>query len=260
MTGTAVVTGAGRGFGREIARRLAARGYSVLATDIDEAAASATAEEIGGEAWSRRLDVRDPDEHRAAAAKAAERGPLEVWVNNAGVMRTVPVWEHPDEDVRLTVDANLLGVIWGSRAAVESMQRGDILNLGSLSSFGPVPGLAIYGATKHAVLGFSESLQGDLEKAGRDIRVHVLCPSGADTGLVREQEHEEESAIIWSTGPRLLTAEEVADAAVSLIGTRRLVQSVPRSRGMLRVTGLAPRVTLKLAGPLRALGERRRQG
>ena len=113
------------------------------------------------------LDVRDPEAHRAAAAAAAERGRLDVWVNNAGVMRTVKTWEHSDDEVRLMVDANFYGVMWGSRAAVDAMRAapgGDkhLINIGSLSSLAPVPGLAVYGATKHGVLGFSESLQGDL--------------------------------------------------------------------------------------------------
>lgn len=84
----AVVTGAGRGFGREIARGLAARGYSVLAGDIDGEAAERTAAEIGDGSWSRQMDVRDPEAHRSAAEAAAGRGRLDVWVNNAGVMRT----------------------------------------------------------------------------------------------------------------------------------------------------------------------------
>ena len=75
----AVVTGAGRGFGREIARRLAWRGYAVLAGDIDGEAARRTAGEIGVGAWSLEMDVRDPAAHRAAADAAAERGRLDVW-------------------------------------------------------------------------------------------------------------------------------------------------------------------------------------
>src|SRR5215210_6073544 len=116
----AVVTGAGRGFGRAIARRLAGRGYAVLATDVDAGGAAATAEETGG--FSLPLDVRDPEAHRAAARAAAERGPLEVWVNNAGVMRTVTCWEQSDAEVRLQCDVNLMGVIWGSRASVDAMR------------------------------------------------------------------------------------------------------------------------------------------
>ena len=200
----AVVTGAGRGFGREIAKRLAARDYAVLVTDLDGAAASRTADELGGGAWSLQQDVRQPDGHREAAAEATRRGRLAVWVNNAGVMRAKPAWGHPDEDVKLQVDANVLGVMWGSRAAVDAMRDhgGDIINLGSMSSFGPIVGLAVYGATKHAVLGFSSSLQGDLDEAGIPIRVHALCPDAANTEMVRGEQPEPAAAMLWS-GPRL---------------------------------------------------------
>ena len=102
-----MVTGAGRGFGRAIAARLARRGHFVLATDVDDGRRGRGREEIGGA--SMPLDVRDPEQHRAAARAAAEHGPLEVWVNNAGVMRAGPAWEHSDEDVRLTCEVDLLG-------------------------------------------------------------------------------------------------------------------------------------------------------
>ena len=181
---SAVVTGAGRGMGREIARRLVARGYEVVVTDIDLESARETAELLGGRTQPMALDVRDPAAHRAAAAAAAERGRLEVWVNNAGILRTEKAWEHTDEEVRMIVEANLLGVMWGSRTAVEAMREtgGHIINMASMSSFGPAPGLAVYGATKHAVHGFSMSLQGDLQLAGVPIRVHAVCPDGVDTG------------------------------------------------------------------------------
>jgi NADP-dependent 3-hydroxy acid dehydrogenase YdfG len=93
----------------------------VLATDIDAEAALRTAHEVGG--FSAALDVRDPKGHRRVAAVATERGPLEVWVNNAGVLRTRKAWEHTDDEVRLLAEVNLLGLIWGSRAAVDSMCR-----------------------------------------------------------------------------------------------------------------------------------------
>ena len=79
-----------------------------------------------------------------------------------------------------------------------------IINIASLSALTPVPGLAIYAATKHAVLGFTGSLQGDLLDAGIPITVHALCPDAADTQLLREHDHEPAAAINWS-GPRLLT-------------------------------------------------------
>jgi NAD(P)-dependent dehydrogenase (short-subunit alcohol dehydrogenase family) len=259
----AVVTGAGRGFGREIARRLAGRGYAVLCTDIDGSSAERTAQEIGGGAWSMAHDVRDPELHRAAAAAAVTRGPLEVWVNNAGVLRTQKAWEHPDEEVRLQVEANLLGVMWGSRAAVEEMRSlngssGHVINMASLSALTPVPGLAVYGATKHGVLGFSESLQGDLDDAGIPVRVHAVCPDSASTDMVRERAADAEAAIIWSA-PRMLTPQEVADKVVGLLDSRKLVLVIPRRRGVLaRTFALFPNTGLKLAAPMKKRGERKR--
>ena len=261
MPGVAVVTGAGRGFGREIARRLGGRGYTVLATDVDAGAAASTAEEVGG--FSMQLDVRDPDAHRAAARAAAERGPLEVWVNNAGVLRTVKAWEHSDDEVRLLCDVNLAGVIWGSRAAVDAMRSGPgqnrhIINLASMSALGPVPGLAVYAATKHAVLGFTGSLQGELMAAGVPITLHVVCPDGADTDMTRERAHEAESAIIWS-GPRMLSAAEVADAVVGLLDSKKLILGIPRRRAWAsRLGALTGRAGLHVSERLRQQGERKR--
>ena len=261
MSGVAVVTGAGRGFGRAIALRLARRGYIVAATDVDVDTAAETAEKAGG--FSIELDVRDPDAHRRVAREASDRGPLEVWVNNAGVMRTGPAWAHSDEEIRLSCDVNLMGVIWGSRAAVEAMRAGPgenrhIINMASLSALGPVPGLAIYAATKHAVLGFTGSLQGDLMDAGIPVAVHSLCPDGADTPLLREHDDEPAAAINWS-GPRLLTADEVAEHAVALLDSRRLVRVVPAWRGWgVRAMAIGGRGALRAAPLLRKQGARHR--
>ena len=139
----AVVTGAGRGLGREIAVRLAGRGMAVLATDVDREAAERTAESLPNGAWATTLDVRDPDACRGVASEAAARGRLGIWVNNAGVLRIDPVWEQPDDALRLMVETNLMGVVNGSRAAVERMRGsggGRILNIASLSSLSPLPG------------------------------------------------------------------------------------------------------------------------
>lgn len=235
----------------------------MLAGDIDREAAARTAGEIGGGAWWVEMDVRDPAAHRAAADAAAERGRLDVWVNNAGVMRTVKGWEHPDDDVRLMVDVNLYGVIWGSRAAVDAMRAapgGDkhLINVGSLSALAPVPGLAVYGAAKHGVRGFSGALQGDLMRTRSPITVHCICPDGADTRLLRDQAGEEESAIIWSA-PKILSAEEVADRTVALLDSKRLLEAIPRSRGwQAQALALAPRTSLRVMTLLSSVGKRRR--
>ena len=259
---TAVVTGAGRGIGREVAVRLAAKGYDVLVTDVDEAGAQATAEAIGERAWAMPQDVRDPESHRAAAQAAAARGPLAVWVNNAGVLRTDKAWEHSDDDVRVMVEANLLGVLWGSRAAVDAMRSdgGHIINLASMSAFGPVPGLAVYGATKHGVLAFSESLQGDLDEVGIPIRLHAVCPDAVDTRMVGERVHDPDSAIIFSAGKNLLDPADVAERIMGLLDSKALILAIPRARvPLLRLSGALPRLGLKLAALFKKVGERNRR-
>jgi short-subunit dehydrogenase len=158
------------------------------------------------------------------------------------------------------VEINLLGVVWGSRVAVEAMRTGggDIVNMASMSSFGPVPGLAVYGAAKHAVLGFTESLQADLDDSGIPIRTHAICPDAVDTGMVRERQADEEAAIIFSA-PRFLTAEEVADKAVAAIGERKPVVPIPASRAVLvRMMALFPRLNLRLIPLFKKAGEKKR--
>jgi len=258
---TAVVTGAGRGIGREIARLLVARGYFVLVGDVDPAAAEETAAQLGERAWAMELDVREPRAHREAAAAAAARGTLKAWFNNAGILRTDKTWTHPNDEIRQMVRVNLLGVIFGCRAAIDAMRPmggGHIVNMASMSSLTPAPGLAVYGATKHAVLGLTISLQGDLENAGIPIRVHAVCPDAVDTGMVRERQAEPDSAIIFSA-PRLLQASEVAERAVALLDTTKIVEVIPRSRGWLaRAMAGFPRAGLKLLALFRRIGERKR--
>jgi NAD(P)-dependent dehydrogenase (short-subunit alcohol dehydrogenase family) len=249
--------------GRATARRLAARGYQVLVTDVNEAGAQETADLIGNGAWAVAQDVRDAASHRAVAKAAAERGPLKVWVNNAGVLKTEKVWDHPDDDVRLMIEVNLLATVWGARAALEQM-RGDptgahIVNMASMASFGPVPGLGVYAATKHGVLGLTESLQGDIDLAGLPIRVHAVCPDLVDTGMMREHADNPEYALGFS-GTKIYTPEEISDQLVKLLDSDKIVLSIPRNRmAVARISGLFPRTGLRVAKAIRGVGERKQR-
>lgn len=249
--------------GRETARRLAARGYQVLVTDLNEGGAQETAELIGGGAWAMAQDVRDPESHRAAAKAAAERGPLKVWVNNAGILKTEKIWTHPDEDVRLIVEVNLLSTMWGVRAAVDAMRAdpdgAHIINMASMASFGPVPGLGVYAATKHGVLGLTESLQGDLTLAGLPIRAHAVCPDLVDTGMMREHAGNPEYALGFS-GTKIYTPEEISDEIVKLLDGDKIVLSIPRNRMVVaRMAGLFPRSGLRIAQAFLSVGQRKQK-
>jgi NAD(P)-dependent dehydrogenase (short-subunit alcohol dehydrogenase family) len=258
---TAVVTGAGRGIGRETARRLAARGYQVLVTDLDAPGARETADQIGNGAWALVQDVRDAESHRVVARAAAERAPLKVWVNNAGILKTEKIWDHADADIRLMVEVNLLATIWGARAALELMradpQDAHIVNMASMAAFGPVPGLGVYAATKHGVLGLTESLQGDLVNAGVPIRVHAVCPDLVDTGMMREHAGNPEYALGFS-GTKIYTPEEISDELVKLLESDRIVLSIPRNRMVVaRLAGLFPRTGLRLAQLFLSTGQKK---
>lgn len=257
----AVVTGAGRGLGRLIALGLAEKGFAVAAADVDYESACQVAEEMGHGAWAVRQDVRDVSSHHALAAEANERGELSLWVNNAGVLRTGLAWENSEEDVRLQVEVNVLGVIFGCQAAIPMMTHdgGQIINIASISSIVPAPGVAIYGATKHAVLGFTTSLQGDLQRAGLDIRVSALCPDAIDTRMTQDVVHEEDAALLFSSA-KLLAAEEVAARALELVDHPRLVATLPSSRGLLaHMVHPFPSLGLKILNQIWRRGERNRQ-
>lgn len=254
----AVVTGAGRGIGAGLAAALSARGHHVVVTDVDAAAAQATAGTLDGPATAMPLDVRDPSAHRAVALAAAALGDVRVWVNNAGVLSTAPAWEARDDEVTTTFEVNTLGVVHGSRAAVDVMRRGDVLNVVSLSGLGPTPGFALYGASKAAALSYSQALDIELASARRPIRVRALCPDVVDTALVSSVAHRPSAALLF-TGSRLLSIDEVVDAAMNMIGSRRAMRTLPAWRAALQRTSAALPGLARVAVPIVArTGERRR--
>lgn len=250
MPDTAVVTGAGGGLGRAITRRLSEAGFDVLATDVDATAAYAAAQSVP-RAWPAQHDVRRPDDHRRIAQEAGERGRLAVWVNNAGVLPVGRAWSHSDEDVAGCIDTNVLGVLYGSRAAVEAMRTeaggsAHVVNIASFAAFGPVPQLSVYTAAKHAVLGFTTSLQGDLRAERLPIRAHLVCLDGTDTPMVRQYEGDPQADVLWHRG-RLLDPDDVARHVVAALNEPRLVTTVPRGRGFVaRLLSPAPRLSLRL--------------
>ncbi|WP_228266456.1 SDR family NAD(P)-dependent oxidoreductase [Ornithinimicrobium ciconiae] len=252
--GAAVVTGAGRGLGREIAVRLAREGYAVHVTDVDADLARTTAAEINAtgpayDAVGEALDVRDQGACRALAQRLAEPG-LGLWINNAGVLATGPVWEHDDAMRRLMLEVNALGTMHGTIAALEVMRpvgRGHIINIASLAGLVTVPGEGVYAGSKHAVLGFSTSAQADLRLAGHtDIHISCVCPDGMWTPMLFDKLEDPTASMSFSG--TLLQPGELADVVLQVVARPRPVTSVPRWRGLqARAFDLAPGLAVRAA-------------
>ncbi|GAA4642385.1 SDR family NAD(P)-dependent oxidoreductase [Gordonia humi] len=257
---TTVVTGAGRGIGLAIAHELCARGHRLVITDVDGESAERAAAEVGGGAVGLEQNVREIESHRRIAAEAERLGPLSGWVNNAGVLFAGDAWTQTDDELAAIIDINVRGVMAGSAAAVDAMGRrgGAILNIASLSALGPIPGLALYAASKAAVLSYTTSLQGDLKHAGLPIRARALCPDVVGTAMVTDREKDEGAALLFS-GPKPLSPDDIARTGVDLMESRKQIfRVVPRWRGALvRSTDLAPSVGLSALALMRRLGDRR---
>jgi NAD(P)-dependent dehydrogenase (short-subunit alcohol dehydrogenase family) len=259
----AVVTGAGRGLGLEIARAVAARGLTVHLTDVDAGLVEAAAADLGPPAFASALDVRDPEACRRAAGATVERaGSLDVWVNNAGILVTGHVWEHDPETRRALFEVNTLGTINGTLAALERMRAtgaGQVINVVSLAGLGAPPGEALYSATKHGAIAFSLGALSDLRRAGfKGIHVSAVCPDGIWTPMISDKLDDPDAAPSFSG--TLLRPEDVAQRVVRLLDRPRPVLAIPRWRGVfVRLFDAFPGLAIR-AMPLFMADARRRQG
>ncbi|CAN7498607.1 SDR family NAD(P)-dependent oxidoreductase [Phenylobacterium sp. LjRoot219] len=168
-----VITGAGSGLGRALARRLGADGDLVVLLGRTLSKLQAVADEIGGRAMAVRCDVGSPDSVRAAFAVIAARHPIiDVLINNAAQVDHVEVAEAADAEIVGSVSTNLTGAVFCARAAIPLMRRGgQIFNVSSGAVGQAYPGLAIYAATKAALERFSLSLQQELEPQGISVTI-----------------------------------------------------------------------------------------
>lgn len=184
-SGTAVVTGGGSGIGEGFVRHLAARGMHAVVVDISAERAELVAESIrsgGGSAESRQVDVTDFDAVDALAhAVFADRGSVELLINNAGIEAGGRLWTESPEKWRTVMDVNLNGVFYGVRAFVPRMlTQGGPAAIANMSSIGAVTTpiqQGTYVTSKHAVLALTEVLYRELTDEGADIQVAVLMPN-----------------------------------------------------------------------------------
>ncbi len=231
---TAAITGAARGIGRATAQALLARGMKVAIGDVDIDAARKTAEELGPSAVALALDVTDRESF-AAFLDEAERqlGPLDVLVNNAGIMQIGRFLDEDDLTAQRMIDINLHGVILGMKLALARMiprDRGHVINIASQAGKFGAPGGATYSATKHAVVGLTEAVRGELRLMDAHIDLSYVMPYVVNTELG--------SGLGEARGLSNLEPADVAEAIVEALQFGIVEVWVPKSAKRTNVLGV----------------------
>jgi 3alpha(or 20beta)-hydroxysteroid dehydrogenase len=221
----AIVTGAARGVGAEIAARMASAGAFVVVTDVNEEAGIQTAADIGDNAEFMLLDVTDEtDWRRVCAATVSRHGSIDILVNNAGRLHLGTIEGTTPEQARAVFDVNLLGPFLGIRAVTPTMKqrgRGSIVNISSLDGLIGMNGVGAYAASKWGLRGLARSAALELGRDG--IRVNNVCPASGNPemfgpwiehliGMLDEtKQYTEDRAI-----PGQVPLDAIADAVIFL--------------------------------------------
>jgi NAD(P)-dependent dehydrogenase (short-subunit alcohol dehydrogenase family) len=244
------ITGGARGIGRATAEALVRKGARVAIGDIDLGLAEQAAASLGGGAIAAALDVSDRESFESFLDQAErELGPVDVLVNNAGIMPVTPFDEESEESMRRQVDINLHGVLIGTQLAVRRMKprrTGHIVNVASSAGKVGVPGIATYVATKHAVVGLSEAVRHELRGSG--VELSVVMPVLVNTALTE--------GLTEKRGVKEVEPEDVAAEIVDALERRRFDVFVPKSLQATIVMGaLTPRRVREAIGRFMGVDE-----
>jgi NADP-dependent 3-hydroxy acid dehydrogenase YdfG len=239
------ITGGARGIGRATAAALIAQGARIAIGDIEVALAERTADELGAGTIGLPLDVTDRASFAAFLDEVERRlGPLDVLINNAGIMPIGSFVEESDATAKRMIDINLSGVIFGSKLALERFlprNRGHLVQIASAAGKAGFPGGATYCATKHAVVGLSEAVRAELHDTNID--VSVVMPVVVNTELG--------SGLPTTRGFKAVEPEDVANAIVEALQTGRYEVFVPKAvGGIFRFNAVLPRRAVEAIGRL----------
>ena len=223
---TAVITGAGSGFGLEVARIAAARGMNLVLCDVQSDALEKAAAEFDGQpVLARRVDVSKAAEMEALAADVLQRfGAPQFVFNNAGVGSGGLVWENSVADWDWVLGVNVMGVVHGVRlftpmmlaaAAADPAYEGHIINTASMAGMLNAPNMGIYNVSKHAVVALSETLYQDLSLVTEQIHCSVLCPFFVPTGIAHSHRNRPAEAPSSTPTKAQLISQAMSDKAVS---------------------------------------------
>ncbi|MBE2261897.1 MAG: SDR family oxidoreductase [Burkholderiaceae bacterium] len=260
---TAVLTGAGSGFGLECARIGARLGMNLVLVDVQQDALDKAAAEMqaaGAQVLARKVDVSDAGQMEALAADVKARfGAPHFVFNNAGVGSGGLVWENSVKDWEWVLGVNVWGVVHGVRlftpmmleaAAKDPGYQGHIVNTASMAGLLTPPNMGIYNVSKHAVVSLSETLYQDLKLVTDQVHASVLCPYFVPTGISQSHRNRPEgmasekptrSQLIGqamsdkAVGSGKITAAQVAQLVFDAIGADQFyIYSHPKALGNVR--------------------------
>jgi NAD(P)-dependent dehydrogenase (short-subunit alcohol dehydrogenase family) len=225
---TAVLTGAGSGFGLECARIAAQRGMNLVLVDVQQDALDRAVAELsasGVAILARRVDVSKGDQMEALAQAVQERfGAPHFVFNNAGVAIAGLLWEHSVRDWEWVMGVNVWGVIHGVRlftpmmlAAAEAdlSWRGHIVNTASMAGLLTPPNMGVYNVSKHAVVSLTESLYQDLKLVTDQLSASVLCPYFVPTAINQSERNRPADLVVGKPTKSQLIGQAMSDKAIS---------------------------------------------
>jgi len=244
---TAAITGGARGIGRATAQAFVRHGMKVAIGDLDLPAARQTASELGPGAAAFELDVTDRDSFAAFLDGTEQQlGLLDVLVNNAGIMQIGRFLDEDHATARRQIDINLHGVIHGCKLALARMvprDRGTVVNIASQAGKFGAPGGATYSATKHAVVGLTEAIRGELVIEGSSVEMAYVMPAVVNTELG--------SGTAPTRGVKKIEVHDVADAIVEALQHGIVDVWVPKNvKTINRMITLMPRRGSEAVGRL----------
>lgn len=237
------ITGGARGIGKATAAALVRKGCRVAIGDLDLELAEETAASLGGSVVALPLDVTERASFISFVEEAERQlGPIDVLINNAGIMPVTRLVEESDDSIRRQLEINFYGVIVGTQLAIERMQprrTGHIVNVASSAGKAGVPGIATYSGTKHAVVGLSEAVRGELRGSG--VEVSCVMPVPVKTALA--------DGLSDQRGIKVVEPEDVAGEIVDALEVRRFDVFVPRSlQATIALGNLLPRRAREAVG------------
>lgn len=245
-----VVTGAASGIGAQLVKKLCAENAQVVGLDINADALAMLADELsqfGYVLHQYQVDVTDATAvTNVAAIVQATVGPIDVWINNAGISQMAPIETTQRQEFDRVIDINFKGVVNGTWSALDLMRErgsGMIVNLASVAGHVVAPYMSAYCASKHAIVGFTRSLQAELEMEDVPVHMMLVSPGFVDTGLVaRGKQMGFPEWLSWM----LARPDSVARSVVKAIKRReREVYPTANGKVMLRLHRIMPLTTVR---------------